>query len=266
MNQRCDPTSSHVKTMPLHLRRPRCRRFAVVVQLACYLLIAIAVSFPGDALAKDGERLVYRLTFTDYEEGSIDDWLMAKGFDFRQDAKRRNRIDFDVGDNGLVLEAKRRTFGIMLNEAVNAPEFTAIEIDWGIIAFPKGASYEEGVLNDALMVAVFMGDERQPSGSMFIPDSPYFIGLFLCKGNDQVNHPYIGRYFQKGGRYVCLGKPKEEELVTSRFDLLEAYRTFFDKERDDDPAISGLALSVDTKKSAKPGQAAGFIREIRLYR
>jgi hypothetical protein len=44
------------------------------------------------------------------------------------------------------------------------------------------------------------------------------------------------------------------------------YRTYFDKERDDDPAISGLALALDTKKADKGGQVLAFIRKIRFYR
>jgi len=30
------------------------------------------------------------------------------------------------------------------------------------------------------MVYVFFGHEKYSSGSMFVPDSPYFIGFFLC--------------------------------------------------------------------------------------
>ncbi len=55
-------------------------------------------------------------------------------------------------------------------------------------------------------------------------------------------------------------------MVTSRFDLLEAYRAYFDKERDDDPAVSGLALALDTKKAADGGKSSAFIREIRFFR
>ena len=62
---------------------------------------------------------------------------------------------------------------------------------------------------------------------MFIPDSPHFIGLFLCNGDDRLEHPYVGSYFKKGGRYVCTGKHAEGETVTSRFELLAAYRAFF---------------------------------------
>ena len=120
--------------------------------------------------------------------------------------------------------------------------------------------------NEAIMVIIFMGDERQSSGSFFIPDSPYFVGLFLCHGDDKLNYPYVGSYFKKGGRYVCGDSPAVGELVTTRFNLLEAYRSYFDKERDDDPAVSGLALALDTKKAQKGGRTSAFIREIRFYR
>lgn len=210
------------------------------------------------------ERLAYVIKFNDYDTGSVEDWLQGKGFDFKQDAQKRNLIDLNVGENGLVIEAKRRAFGIMLNEAVNVAEFTSIEIDWGVNQFPQGASYEQGIRNEALMVFFFLGDERQASGSWFIPDSPYFIALFLCHGDDKVNHPYMGEYYKKSGRYVCLDRPAPGKQVTSRFDLLEAYRNYYDKERDDDPAVTGLGLALDTKKSAA-GHSSAFIREVRFY-
>ncbi|MCW8799715.1 MAG: hypothetical protein OQK71_02190 [Desulfobacter sp.] len=90
---------------------------------------------------------------------------------------------------------------------------------------PQGASYEQSVRNEAIMVMIFMGDERKASGSLFIPDAPYFVGLFLCHGDDRLNHPYLGSYFKKGGRYVCADRPGIGEMVTTRFDLLNAYRS-----------------------------------------
>ncbi len=234
-------------------------RFAIVVLGLFSLFAAIA------PVSADNGKLVHIVRFTDYEQGPIDDWLQGKAFQFEQDARRRDRIDLDIGSGGLVLEAKRRAFGIMPNEAVNVPDFTHIEIDWGVSRFPAGASYEQGVRNEALMVIVFMGDQRQPSGSMFIPDSPFFVGLFLCHGDDRLNHPYVGSYFKKSGRYVCTGRPAMDETVRSRFDLMAAYRTYFDAERDDDPTVSGLALALDTKKADDGGRASAFIREIRFY-
>ncbi len=95
---------------------------------------------------------------------------------------------------------------------------------------------------------------------------PSSWALFLCHGDDKTNHPYVGKYFQKGGRYVCGDRPESGQQVTTRFDLLQAYRTFFDKEGDDDPAISGIAIGLDTKKAGDKGRTSAFIREVRVYR
>ena len=224
-----------------------------------FLLLVSAPALAGNP------KLAHVIRFDDYDIGSEEDWLQAKGFEFNEDMKRRNRIDLEVNDDSLVIEAKRGSFGIMVNETVNVPEFTYIEIDWGVNQFPEGASYEQGIRNEAIMMMIFMGDERMPSGSMFIPDSPYFIGLFLCHGDDRIDHPYQGSYFKKSGRYVCGDRPAAGETVTTRFDLLEAYRTYFDKERDDDPGISGLGIALDTKKAEGGGKSSAFIREIRIY-
>ena len=214
----------------------------------CYLVLTVLFTELSAAPAgAAGDRLVHVVSFAGYTGGSIEDWLLGKGFKLEKDAARQDRIDLGVGENSLELDIKRRALGIMPNESVNVPDFTHVEIDWGVTRFPAGASYEQGVRNEAMMVIFFLGDERQASGSMFIPDSPYFVGLFLCHGKDRLNHPYVGTYFKKGGRYVCTGRPAVGELVTSRFDLLTAYRSYFDKEGDDDPAVSGIALTIDTQ-------------------
>lgn len=214
----------------------------------------------------ESPKLVYVMSFNDFVTGSVEDWLIGKGFQLKEDAQRSKRISLEVKNDSLVIKARRRAFGIITNEKVNVPEFTYVEIDWGINRFPKGASYEQGVRNEAIMLIIFMGDERQSSGSMFIPDSPYFVGLYLCHGDDRMDYPYVGSYFKKGGRYVCGDRPDLGELVTTRFNLLEAYRSYFDKERDDDPSISGIAMALDTKKAGGGGKSSAFIREIRFYR
>jgi hypothetical protein len=232
-----------------------------------FLLTPLTFVPPLMSAAQAAEsKLVESVRFSDYETGPVEDWLQGKGFKFEQDARNRSRIDLDVGETGLTIEAKHSALGLMPNEAVNVLDFTHIEIDWGVTRFPKGASYEKGVRNEALMLIVFLGDERQPSGSMFIPDSPYFIGFFRCDGDDRLKHPYVGSYFKKGGRYVCLARPPAGEAVTTGFDLMKAYRAYFDREADDDPAVSGVALAVDTKKASGGGKASAFIREIRFFK
>ena len=228
----------------------------LAVTLLCFLATPVAA---------DSAKPIHVIQFSDYEEGSEEDWLLGKGFQFEQDARRRDRIDLEVGEGRLLIEAKRPAFGIMPNETVNVPAFNDVEIDWGINQFPEGASYEQGVRNEALMVIFFLSDERQPSGALYIPDSPYFIALFLCHGDDRVDHPYVGAYYKKSGRYVCGERPNVGEMVTTRFNLMEAYQQYFDKEHDDDPAISGIALALDTKKAAGGGKASAFIREIRIF-
>ena len=229
--------------------------------LICLLLLTVL-----PAVAADDAQLAHVIRFSDYRIGATEDWLGGKGFEFKEDMRYRNRIGLEVNDTGLVIEARRRAFGIMLNDAADVSEFGHIEIDWGVDRFPAGASYEQGIRNEAIMVMIFMGDERLPSGSFLIPDSPYFIGLFLCHDDDRINPPYLGSYFKKSGRYVCGDCPAAGKTVTTRFDLLEAYRTYFDKEHDDDPGISGLGIALDTKKAADGGQSSAFIREIRIYR
>ena len=231
------------------------RRIFVVM-----LFLLMAVSAGADAA-----RPIHVIRFDDYQAGSEEDWLLGKGFQFEQDAKRRDYIDLEVGDGRLVIEAKRPAFGILANETVDVPTFSIVEIDWGVDTFPEGASYEEGIRNEAIMVVFFLGDERQPSGALYIPDCPYFVALFLCHGDDRVNHPYVGSYFKKSGRYVCGQRPASGQMVTTRFDLMAAYRSYFDKEGDDDPAISGIALALDTKKAAGGGRTSAFIHEIRIY-
>lgn len=228
-------------------------------------ILVVILCFISVSAMAESSKLAHVIRFSDYETGSEEDWLSSKGFQFKEDAQYRNRIDLELDNDMLLLEAKRRALGIMPNETVNVPEFTYVEIDWGINKFPEGASYEQGVRNEAIMVLIFMGDERQPSGSLFIPDSPYFIGLYLCHGDDRVKHPYQGRYFKQNGRYVCGDQPAIGEMVTTRFNLLEAYRSYFDKEGDDDPAISGIALALDTKKAGNGGKSSAFIKEIRFY-
>ena len=230
-----------------------------------YLYMIALFCFLQPAVITADDKLVHVIRFNDYEIGPDESWLQSKGFTFERDMRKPNFIDLDVTGESLVIEAKRRALGVLLNETVNVSEFSYIEIDWGVNLFPEDVSYEQGILSEAIMVVVFMGDENLPSGSIFIPDSPYFIGLFLCDGEDRVNYPYQGRYYKKQGRLICTDRPSPGESVTSRFNLFEGYRNLFDQEREDDPGISGLGILLDTRKAGNRGISSAFIKEIRIY-
>ena len=205
------------------------------------------------------KRVSYLIDFSDYEEGSVEKWLESKGFVFEKDAKKRNLIELDVRDNGLVIEARKRVRGFLFNESVDIEKYSTVKIEWGILKYPEGASYENKINNEALMVYIFFGYEKISSGHFLIPNSPYFIGLYLGE-SDTVDKAYKGRYFHKGGRFICVGNPKPGETVTTEFDLVSAFKTYFEK--DELPVISGIGLAVDTSSSGDGGKAGAFIDSI----
>jgi hypothetical protein len=110
-----------------------------------------------------------------------------------------------------------------------------------------------------LLVIVFFGYDKISSGHFAIPNAPYFIGFFLGK-EEEVGKGYVGRYFQKGGHFVCLGNPEPGAMVSSEYDLIAAFKRKYEK--DEVPVISGIALAIDTTKSGGGGRAKAFIKRI----
>ncbi len=221
-------------------------------------------SFAEEGRPKSQENATFQkvnffIDFSDYEGGSVEQWLQSKGFVFEGGAKDRKKIDLDVGENGLVLETKTRTREFLFNENVELEEFSSVRIEWGIIKYPVDASYEKKVNNEALMLYIFFGYDKISSGHFALPNSPYFIALFLGK-DDEVNKPYLGRFYHKGGRFVCVGNPKSSETVITEFDLIHHFKAFYEK--DEVPIISGISLGVDTSASGDGGRAAAFIKSI----
>jgi hypothetical protein len=209
---------------------------------------------------RDGvQKVVYQLDFTDYTGDSIETWLKLKGFKFEEAAKDPNLLTLSVQNGALILEAKEQIRGFLYKESLNIEKFSKVRIEWGILKYPEGASYEQHVRNEALMVYISFGHEKISSGSIILPNAPYFIGLFLCK-DDKLYTPYVGRYYHEGGRFVCLGHPEPSQTVVSEFDLVTAFRTYFEK--DEVPPISGINFGVDTSDAGDGGRAAAFVRRI----
>lgn len=208
--------------------------------------------------SKGASKVNLSIDFSDYIEGSLEEWLHAKGFRFEKGAKDRELLELSIHEGSLVLEAKGHIRGFLVNEAVNLEKFSKVRITWGILRYPESASYERQVNNEALMLYIFFGHDKLPSGHLTIPDLPYFIGLFLGK-EEKINFPYKGKYFHEGGRFVSVGNPKPYETVISEFDLISAFQTYFEKA--DVPTISGISLGVDTSSSGE-GKAMAYIQRI----
>jgi hypothetical protein len=230
-------------------------RIAFVLSLLCF-----AVSPLADAA--ESPDLVYSVDFVGFPGGSVLDWLGTKGFVAKQDAGNTGRITLAVVDDALVLEARRRALGLLINET-DVAGATRIRIEWGVNAFPPGADYDSGRRSEAIMIHVFFGKTKVSSGSLLVPDSPYFIGLFLCR-TGRIHHPYTGRYFKAGGRYVCLQHPNVDEPLVSEFDLAQAFKTYF--RLTDVPTISGFTIAIDTDSATGAATAKSFVRRIEFLK
>lgn len=201
----------------------------------------------------------YLIDFSDYEEGSVDQWLENKGFKFEQAAKNRKKLDLDVDEGALILEARTRLRAFIVNESLRPRNYSGVRVEWGVVKYPRGASYEAEINNEAIQVLIFFGDEKISSGHLMLPNSPYFIGLFLGR-HDMPYKAYKGKYYQQGGRFVCMGNPLPGETIISEFDLVYAFKRYFQK--DEVPSITGVALAMDTTSSGDDGRAVAFVNRI----
>jgi hypothetical protein len=194
---------------------------------------------------------------TDFRGGSVYSWLQSKGFRLEQDAKNPQKIALVADSRGLAVQTLRPALGLLTNTRMNPNAYSAVEIEWGVAQHPAGASYERRVNNEAIMVHVFFGQQKRSSGSMFAPSLPAFIGLFLC-ASDRVGFPYVGRYYQEAGRYICVDRAEPQRALTTRFDLRQGFRAAFGSDLRE--AITGFTVAVDTSSSKSPSQA--FIKRI----
>ncbi|HUK07412.1 MAG TPA: hypothetical protein VLX09_06050 [Stellaceae bacterium] len=238
--------------------RPR-RRITVRSILA---LLVIACSAMAPSAARSQSSVIYSVDFSGFPGGSVLKWLGSRGFVAKQDAGNSKKVVYSVARDTLRLETKTRAFGLLLNEA-NVRDYSRIRIEWGVDVFPPGASYEKGIRSEAIMVYVFFGKERHASGSLFIPDSPYFIGLFLCE-SEATNKPFTGRYHRASGRFVCVDRPSPGTSVTTDFPIAEAFTRIFGKNQA--PDISGIGIAIDTANVRGTGIAKSFIRKIEFLK
>ena len=212
--------------------------------------------------AQGAASITYDVTFSDYKSGPALDWLAQKGFTPKRDANNANRVVYTPGNNVLTLATKRQAAGLLLSES-DVFNYSRVRIDWGVDVFPPGASYVKGVRAESIMVFVFFGKEKQSSGSFLIPDSPYFIGLYLCD-TDPIGQGFTGRYFQAGGRYVCADHAHPGQPVVTDYAIAEEFTKQFGKSVV--PPISGLGLSIDTEAAKGNGVGKSFIGGIEFLK
>ena len=158
----------------------------------------------------------------------------------------------------MVMEALSPAQAILMFKKGSLTNYRDVELTWGVNQYPAGANWDKGRRNEAVMFYAFFGTERIDSGSTFIPDSPYFIAIRLCE-NDTAGVLHKGGYFHKGGRFICIARPKPGEVITTTFDLRAAFREAFGK---NPPPLSAIGLEFDTSQSGNKGKSSATVEKI----
>ena len=115
--------------------------------LTICVIAALAMTASVDS-ARSTDSLKGGVDFSGFSGGSVLNWLGSKGFEPKQDASNARRIGYSASPNALALETKTRAFGLLLNE-MDVRDYSRVRIEWGVDAFPPGASYEKGIRAEA---------------------------------------------------------------------------------------------------------------------
>ena len=86
-----------------------------------------------------------KVLFTiDFAQDSKEDarkWLKENSFNFESDAKSQNKLALSFENESLVLNAKSKLFGLIINGKLHVENANFIRITWGVRKYPNGASY-----------------------------------------------------------------------------------------------------------------------------
>ncbi len=218
------------------------------------LVSSIILVMLWQAARASSDNVVYMIDFSRESHKDAVSWLKSQGFQFKLDA---DDLRLSLAGQYLTLEAKDEVAGLIVKQ-LNLPKTKRIRIHWGVERYPKGADWEKGIYRLPLAVMVSFGDEKIDSGAFFLPDAPYFIGVFLGEKESQ-GKAYTGNYYKEGGRYFCMpcGVPEGQSVITE-FDLEKAYTSQFKKT--EMPGISSFGLQMNTKDTR--GGARAFIKKI----
>jgi hypothetical protein len=201
-------------------------------------------------------RVIYRVDFSSQPDGDAVAWLKRQGFAFHLKAHEL-APRFEQGR--LVLETATETAGGFV-QTLNVPGVRRLRVRWGVDRYPQGADWAKGVYRVPIAVMVSFGEDKIASGSLFIPNAPYFLSVFLG-AHEQEGRAYTARYYQKGGRYFCqpCGVPPGQMVVTE-FDLATHFTEQFQQRIL--PSVSSVSVQMNTTDTT--GGARAFLITIEL--
>jgi hypothetical protein len=212
-------------------------------------LLALGILMLAPQAEAVAEEIILQIDFTHQPDGNAIPWLKQQGFEFKLGAEKLNPY---FEDHRLVLDTSGEEAGLIIRKLciIGAKR---IRITWGVNRFPQGADWAKGIFRVPIAVMISFGEEEISSGSFFVPNSPYFIGLFLGE-KEQEGQAYTGKYYHKGGRYFCTPCPSPiGKTVTTEFNLEEAFKQQF--RISSTPPISSFGFQMNTKDTEDGARA-----------
>jgi hypothetical protein len=222
----------------------------------------LIVSFVCRIATLDAADVVYALDFTNQQSGSALPWLQQQGFQFKLAFEALNPR-FENG--ALVLSTERPQAGLCGRTFAEGEELQGVErlrVAWGVSKFPQGADWEHLINRTAIAVMVTFGHERISSGLPFgLFAAPYFISPFIGE-KETADKIYTGRFWRKGGRYVCVKCPNPGAAIITDLNVDRLFKSLFGKTVT--PPVTAMAFQMNTKNTQ--GNAAAFIKRIEFLK
>ena len=224
-------------------------------RLSCFLC-CVTLLLASETILGASNRVIYRVDFSQQPDGDAVTWLTRQGFALHL---RAHELAPRFEQGRLVLETAKETAGVFVQK-LNLPGVRRLRVRWGVDRYPRGADWAKGVYRVPLAVMVSFGEEKIDSGSMVIPNAPYFLGVFLGE-HEQEGRAYTARYFTKGGRYFC--QPcgvKPGQTVVTEFDLEQHFTEQF--QHSVLPPVSSMSFQMNTTDTT--GGARAFLITVEL--
>jgi hypothetical protein len=202
------------------------------------------------------------LSLIDFRQAGKDGkaWLREQGFTLKRDMTEDGAVQVSRDGSGLCFRTDQPAFAVAVKDGFSLEDIGQVAVQWRVEQYPTGASWEKNVNREAIMVTLFFGPPVE-ADHFYLPDSPYFIGLFLCQ-DDEVDFPYSGKSYRKTSRFVCLDRPDSGTTIVSNFKIDHAYRTWF--ATDTVPPVTGIGIELDTG-GLDEGQTGACLEKITLY-
>ena len=221
-----------------------------------FVLCWVTLLLSSATMVGASSRVLHRVDFSTQPDGDAVAWLKRQGFEFHL---RAHALAPRFERGRLVLETATETAGGFVQK-LHVPGVRRLRVRWGVDRYPRGADWAKGVYRVPIAVMVSFGEDKIDSGSLFIPNAPYFLSVFLGE-HEQEGRAYTARYYKKGGRYFCqpCGVPPGQTVVTE-FDLETHFTEQFQQRVL--PSVSSVSFQMNTTDTT--GGARAFLINIEL--